>query len=160
MHAVGAFSTGVVVDRFVEHGVSPHRAYKTALVTCQIGSAVFLLGVLVGGTTLSSVCLLAVGFTFGLASSTLYAVGQLLAGPRAAGRWIGFQNFVGNLAGIAGPAITGLLVDRSGTFSSAFILAIAISLVGTLAWTTIIPRIEQVAWRRGDAIAMGEVAAT
>ncbi|MFI5243157.1 MAG: hypothetical protein ACHQRL_09120, partial [Gemmatimonadales bacterium] len=109
---------------------------------------------------LSSASLLAVGFTFGLASPTLYAVGQLLAGPRAAGRWIGFQNFVGNLAGIAGPAITGMLVDRSGTFSSAFVLAIVISLVGVLAWTTIIPRIEPVAWRGRSVIAVGGVAPT
>jgi MFS family permease len=160
MHALGAFSTGRVVDRWIERGATPDRVYKTALVACQIGSAVCLLGVLVGGTALSSASLLAVGFTFGLASPTLYAVGQLLAGPRAAGRWIGFQNFVGNLAGIAGPAITGMLVDRSGTFSSAFVLAIVISLVGVLAWTTIIPRIEPVAWRGRSVIAVGGVAPT
>lgn len=146
MHAIGAFVTGIVTDRWIERGETPHRVYTTTLVTSQASSAICLLGVLLGGTVLSSVSLLAVGFTFGLASPTLYAVAQLLAGPNAAGRWVGFQGFVGNLAGIAGPAITGFLVDSSGSFYSAFVLAIAVSLVGVLSWTVVIPRIEPVIW--------------
>jgi MFS family permease len=152
MHAVGAWCTGYVGDRWIERGESPHRVYATTLVASQISSAVCLVGVLLGGPVLLDVSLLAVGFTFGLASPTLYAVGQLLAGPKAAGRWIGFQGAVGNLAGIAGPAITGFLVDRTGSFQSAFALAIGFSLLGVLAWTIVIPRITQVSWS-GDVTA-------
>ncbi|MBK5188878.1 MAG: MFS transporter [Gemmatimonadaceae bacterium] len=150
MHAVGAWCTGLVVDRWIESGETPHRVYATTLVTSQISSAVCLVGVLLGGPLLLDVSLLAVGFTFGLASPTLYAVGQLLAGPKAAGRWIGFQGAVGNLAGIAGPAITGFLVDRTGSFYSAFALAIGVSLLGVLAWTIVVPRIAQVEWGRAS----------
>jgi MFS family permease len=146
MHALGAYVTGLVGDRWIESGESPHRVYRTTLVASQISSAVCLVGVLLGGPLLLDASLLAVGFTFGLASPTLYAVGQLLAGPKAAGRWIGFQGAVGNLAGIAGPAITGFLVDRTGSFYSAFALAIGVSLLGVLAWTVVIPRIEPVEW--------------
>ena len=153
MHAVGALATGIVTDGAIERGTSPHRVYKTTLVASQISSSVCLLGVLLGGTALSSACLLAVGFTFGLASPTLYAVAQLLAGPKAAGRWVGYQGFVGNLAGIVGPAITGFLVDSSGSFYSAFVLAIVISLVGVLSWTVIVPRIAPVQWgAAGDVL--------
>ena len=146
MHALGAYVTGLVGDKWIESGESPHRVYRTTLVASQISSAVCLVGVLLGGPLLLDASLLAVGFTFGLASPTLYAVGQLLAGPKAAGRWIGFQGAVGNLAGIAGPAITGFLVDRTGSFYSAFALAIGVSLLGVLAWTVVIPRIEPVEW--------------
>ncbi|HLB08116.1 MAG TPA: MFS transporter, partial [Gemmatimonadaceae bacterium] len=146
MHALGAYVTGLVGDRWIESGESPHRVYRTTLVVSQISSAVCLVGVLLGGPLLLDASLLAVGFTFGLASPTLYAVGQLLAGPKAAGRWIGFQGAVGNLAGIVGPAITGFLVDRTGSFYSAFGLAIGVSLLGVLAWTVVVPRIEPVAW--------------
>jgi MFS family permease len=147
MHALGAYVTGLVGDKWIESGESPHRVYRTTLVVSQISSAVCLVGVLLGGPLLLDASLLAVGFTFGLASPTLYAVGQLLAGPKAAGRWIGFQGAVGNLAGIVGPAITGFLVDRTGSFYSAFALAIGVSLLGVLAWTVVIPRIEPVEWR-------------
>ena len=143
MSAFGAFVTGHMVDKAIEAGDTPHRVYRTTMIASEIGSAVCLLGVLLGGPLLLDFSLLAVGFTFGLASTTLYAVGQLLAGPKAAGRWIGFQGAVGNLAGIAGPAITGFLVD----FASAFGLAIGFSLLGVLAWTIVIPRIEPVVWR-------------
>jgi MFS family permease len=146
MHAVGAYATGMIGDKWIQSGETPHRVYKITMVASQLSSAVCLLGVLLGGTILSSVSLLAVGFTFGLASPTLYAIAQLLAGPKAAGRWVGFQGFVGNLAGIAGPAITGVLVDRTGTFYSAFMLAIVISMVGVVSWTVIIPRIAPVVW--------------
>jgi len=148
MHALGAYVTGLVGDRWVKSGETPHRVYRSTLVASQISSAVCLVGVLLGGPLLLDASLLAVGFTFGLASPTLYAVGQLLAGPKAAGRWIGFQGAVGNLAGIAGPAITGYLVDRTGSFYSAFALAIGVSLLGVLAWTVVIPRIEPVEWGR------------
>ncbi|MBA3831873.1 MAG: MFS transporter [Chthoniobacterales bacterium] len=146
MHAVGALATGWAIDKQITAGESPHRVYRNTLIISEIGSAVCLLGVLLGGPVLLDVSLLAVGFTFGLASTTLYAVGQLLAGPKAAGRWIGFQGAVGNLAGIAGPAITGYLVDKTGSFASAFGLAIAFSLLGVLAWTVVISRIEPVRW--------------
>ena len=151
MGALGAWCTGLVVDRWIERGASPHRVYATTLVASHIGSAVCLVGVFWGGPHVLDASLLAVGFTFGLASSMLYAVGQLLAGPSAAGRWIGFQGAVGNTAGIFGPAITGFLVDRTGSFYSAFGLAIGMSLVGVLAWTLVIPRIEPVEW--GGAVA-------
>ncbi len=45
-------------------------------------------------------------------SLNLYAVAQMFAGPRAAGTWIGVQNAIGNISGIFGPIVTGILIDR------------------------------------------------
>ena len=47
-------------------------------------------------------------------SLNLYSVAQMFAGPRAAGTWVGIQNAVGNISGIFGPIITGILIDRAG----------------------------------------------
>ena len=47
-------------------------------------------------------------------SLNLYAIAQMFAGPRAAGTWVGVQNALGNLSGIFGPIITGIIVDRAG----------------------------------------------
>jgi MFS family permease len=156
MNAVGSWIAGHVGDRMIERGESPHRVYVSTMVTSNIAVAVCLVGVLLGGARLLEPSLLAMGLAFGLATTTLYAVGQLLAGPRAAGQWIGFQNAVGNLAGIVGPAITGFLVDHTGSFYSAFALAIGFSLLGVLAWTIVIPRIVEVSWSsRAVAVAPG-----
>jgi MFS family permease len=151
MNAVGSWIAGHAGDRLIQRGESPHRVYLTTMVISHVSVAVCLMGVLLGGSRVLVVSLFAMGLAFGLSTTTLYAVGQLLAGPRAAGQWMGFQNAVGNFAGIVGPAITGFLVDSTGTFSSAFVLAIGFSLLGVLAWTVVIPRITEVNWK--DALA-------
>jgi dipeptide/tripeptide permease len=44
------------------------------------------------------------------------------------------QNCVANIAGVVAPALTGLLVQRTGHFSAALTLAAAMTAIGALAW--------------------------
>ncbi len=81
---------------------------------------------------------------YGLFSPNLWAITQTLAGPRAAGKWTGVQNGVGNLAGVAGPWLTGWVVDRNGQFYLAFVVAAAIVLTGAAIFVFGIGPIEQV----------------
>jgi dipeptide/tripeptide permease len=67
----------------------------------------------------------------------------MFAGPRAAGTRVGVQNALGNLSGIFGPIITGVLVDSAG-YGSAFVLTAAVAALGALWWAFGIPRIAQV----------------
>ena len=76
-------------------------------------------------------------------SLNLYAVAQMFAGPRASGTWVGVQNSLGNLSGIFGPIVTGIIVDRAG-YESAFILTAAVAAFGALWWAAAIPPIRQV----------------
>jgi MFS family permease len=146
LQGVTAFVTGSTLDRWIQAGATADRAYKTAMVVSQLATAVCLLGVLIAGPVLSAAFLLVCGVTAGLMSPPLYATAQTFAGPTAAGRWMGLQNFLGNIAGVVGPPVTGFLVDRTGNFSSAFALAIAVALVGMLSWVTIVPCIAQLDW--------------
>jgi cyanate permease len=82
----------------------------------------------------------------GILSSQNFAVAQLFAGPRAAGRWVGIQNFGGNCAGILGPVITGLIVDASDSYTVAFMVASVITLGAALFWGLAVPRMEPVRW--------------
>jgi hypothetical protein len=43
------------------------------------------------------------------------------------------------------------MVDRTGSFASAFLIAAALALVGALAYGVIVRRIEPVAWHEMDA---------
>ena len=76
-------------------------------------------------------------------SLNLYAVAQMFAGPRAAGTWVGVQNAIGNLSGILGPIITGIVVQRAG-YNSAFLLTAAVAAIGAIWWAIGVPRIQQV----------------
>jgi ACS family D-galactonate transporter-like MFS transporter len=62
---------------------------------------------------------------FGLVSPNIYAVAQSLAGVNAAVRWGGIHNCIGNAAGLIAPVLSGILVDRTGNFMRAFMLAAA-----------------------------------
>ena len=94
----------------------------------------------------AALLLLIAAFFFGMGSPQIFAIAQTLGGPRAAGQWVGFQNTVGNLAGIAAPIVTGFVIDRTGEYFWAFVLAGAISLIGIFAWGVIIPRVQPVRW--------------
>ena len=96
----------------------------------------------------------------GVASPGLFAIPQIFAGPHASGRWVGVHNCVGAMAGILAPAVTGLLVETTGQFSAAFLLAAAVSVIGLLAWTVILPKIVPIQWEdaaQGRTLAAAEV---
>ena len=61
-----------------------------------------------------------------------WAIPQTLAGPEMVGRWIGMQNFVGNLAGAVAPALTGYLLDRTGSFYWPFFITAVVAWIGAL----------------------------
>jgi MFS family permease len=82
----------------------------------------------------------------GASSPGVYAIAQILAGPAATGRWVGIQNAIGNLAGVAAPALTGLLVERTGQFTWAFALSAGVSLLGLYGWLYMIPPLAQLRW--------------
>ena len=111
----------------------------------------------VGG---SIACLYAYEVVCGIQSPGVYAIPQIIAGPTAAGRWVGVQNTCGNIAGIIAPALTGLLVDFSGGFGSAFAVASAVNVLGLIGWVFILPRIAPLDWRAAARLAQPRAHAT
>jgi hypothetical protein len=55
-------------------------------------------------------------------------------------------NFVGNLAGVAAPALTGFVVDRTGNFFWAFAAVAAVVLTGAMAYLFVLGPVEQADW--------------
>lgn len=151
IYAASAHMTGWISDRWMAAGASDNLVRKTFIVASHLGIAACLLVCGLGGPVVSVASLLVVGVFFGFATPNIFAIAQTLAGARAAGKWVAVQNCVGNLAGITAPVITGIIIDRTGTFSSAFILSGAIALVGALGWGVIIVRVAPVRWETGEA---------
>jgi len=82
----------------------------------------------------------------GAASSGVYAMPQILAGPSASGRWVGIQNACGTFAGAIAPAVTGLLVEETGHFVAAFVTAALVSIAGLVGWVWMVPKLAPLAW--------------
>jgi len=132
--STAAIVTGRIADLRIRCGVRACSARKWPMVVGLVIAVISLLGCAVAGpkTWLPFLAGAAVGC--GTASSGVYAIPQTLAGTQLAGRWVGMQNCVANIAGIVAPVLTGFLVERTGHFSAALTFAAAIAAVGALAW--------------------------
>jgi sugar phosphate permease len=141
-----------LLDAWIKRGASFNRAYKTTLIVSGVGVGACLLACTGAGMTAAVLLLLLLGFMDGLNSPTTPAVTQKFAGPEASGRWMGVQNAVANLSGIAAPVVTGYLVRATGHYTSALIVAGSIALIGAATWLFVVPTVASVDWtRRGMA---------
>jgi len=145
---VVALASGWASDRLVAIGWPEGPVRKAFNVGANVVKAGAILGIsLAESQAALTGWLVLTGFTIGITSAQNFAIPQIFAGPFAAGRWVGMQNFVANIAGITGPVITGLMVDATGNYSTAFGLAAAITLTGAFFWGLVVPRVEPVRWR-------------
>jgi len=149
VYAASSLATGWLSDRWMAAGGSATLVRKTIICSGNVLTALAMLGCMIGSAPIAVASLFVAGLSFGFGSPNIYAIAQTLAGPRAAGKWVGFQNCVGNLAGIVAPIITGLVVDRTGEFTWAFAVAGLVSLTGVLGWGLMIPRIAPIDWSTG-----------
>jgi MFS transporter, ACS family, D-galactonate transporter len=151
--ACSATLCGWISDRWIMSGATPTLVRKTftagglALAGIFVGLAAF-------GGKANCIAALILGVTsFGISSSNIWAITQTLAGPESAGRWTGYQNFVGNLSGIVAPTLTGFVLDRTGHFYWAFAILTFVALTGTIFWIFVVGPVEQVVWRKSFSVA-------
>jgi MFS transporter, ACS family, D-galactonate transporter len=146
--AASSLVCGRLSDRWISEGSTVTKVRKAFLVTGTTSIGLFMAGAVVAPPVLSVWLLLLAGAAFGLVSSNQNAITQTLAGPHAAGRWMGMQNFVGNLAGWVAPALTGLLVERTGDYYWPFFIVAGVVWIGTLDWLFLVGKIEPVSWKK------------
>jgi MFS family permease len=139
-----AFGYGHFSDWWTRSGRSEAACRRWMMVLSQALAAAAILGLSYAHTaTAIGLLLCLAGAASASLSMNLYAIAQIFAGPRASGTWVGIQNAFGNLSGIFGPIVTGIIVDRAG-YASAFYLTAAIAAFGAIWWAWGVPRIEQV----------------
>lgn len=145
---VSALLCGWLSDRWLARGGSLTLVRKTFTALGLALASVFCIGVELSGSDSR----LAVLFLFltcaaaGLCTSNLWAITQTIAGPHAAGKWTGLQNFAGNLSGFVSPMLTGFVVDRTGHFFWASVALGVVLLAGALSWAFVVGRVEPVDW--------------
>ena len=144
--AVSALVTGWAIDAYIKRGGSPNAGYKSVMAVAHLGAVACMLAMASGSSTLALVSMFVYLALCGASSPGVYAMCQILAGPPASGRWVGIQNSLGNLPGIVAPALTGFIVDRTGHFTYAFLVAAAVSLLGLIGWLWMVPRLAELKW--------------
>jgi ACS family D-galactonate transporter-like MFS transporter len=146
--AVSCVISGWLSDRLIARGGSPTRVRK-AFAGTGLTAATILIPVVIVHDAATAMALLTLAcLGFGIYTSNLFAITQTLAGPPAAGKWTSFQNGFGNLAGVLAPSLTGFVVDRTGQFYWAFVVAAGFSLAGAGMFVFGVGPIERVTFRR------------
>ena len=139
-----AFAIGIWSDRWTRSGRSEARIRRVFLTVGQVLTAAALVAITMTHDVLMIGTLLCVaGVATAFLPTNLYAVAQMFAGPRASGTWVGVQNGFGNISGIVGPIIQGILIDQK-SYDAAFYLAAAVAFFGGFWWAVGVPRIRQV----------------
>ena len=142
---IAALAAGRLSDRAVARGRDEAALRRRTMIVAQAVVGAAIAGVwFAHGPWQLGACLILAGIGSGFVSVNLYAVAQIFSGPRAAGGWVGIQNAVGNAAGIIGPIITGVIIDRLGSYGYAFTIAALVSGSGALWWRWAVPPIQQV----------------
>ena len=146
--AAGAAVSGALGDWCIARGMCVSKVRRRIGLVASAVSAVGVMAIAQTGSTLGLVVwLVPTSIAIGTITGILFVVGQTLAGPASAGRWTGVQSGVGNLAGIAGPVITGAIVDSAG-YGPAFALTAAVIVAGAIIFAVGVPRVVPVGWAR------------
>ena len=131
---VGLASSGFVCDHVYRLTGRALFSRKLVLVSSLLIAAVCvaLAGVVTGIVAAVTLMAVAVFFMY-LTASTYWAIILDTVEPRRVGGVSGFVHMIANCAGIVAPAVTGYLVQWTGSFTSAFILTGAIAVAGAAA---------------------------
>lgn len=144
--AAAALTTGWTTDFWICRGFDASIIRKSAMAVGWAIAAVGFLGCSSAGPKSYLTWLIITGIGCGIGNSGIWAFSQTLAGPHAAGRWVGLQNGFANLAGVIGPALTGFIVDWTGHFQAALVITAGVCLLSGISWVFLVGRLEPVSW--------------
>ena len=130
--AVGTNGAARMSDRLIARGVAVTTVRKRMQCTGLGMVAALMLLLQAAHSPGSALVLLCLATTAGGIGVSGFTAGVLDVAPRHSGIVYAFSNIFATLPGIVGVAVTGWLVDVTGTYTAAFALAAAISFVGAL----------------------------
>lgn len=150
VHAVSGFVAGWLIDRVIALHGRANLVYKVVMGATHVGFVACMVCIALAPAAWALAAIFAYQILDGANSPGVFGIPQILAGPRATGRWVGIQNGLGNFAGVIAPALTGFLVGTSHHFTSAFLVAAVASVLGVVGWVLMIPKVAPLEWPAAD----------
>ena len=125
---------GHLADAMVKRGLSLTTVRKIMQTIGLVGSATFML--LARDVDTATMGMLMMCGALGLVAFTWsgFVPNHLDIAPRYADVLMGITNTAGTVPGIIGVALTGYLIDVTGTYAAAFALAAGINIFGAIVW--------------------------
>lgn len=145
--------SGWIADHFIRAGYDVTTVRKISM---GIGHTLVAIGVLAASSADPHVWLsglIVMGMGSGCVGPNIYTFAQTLSGSSVAGKWMGLQNALGNLAGVVVGPLTGWIVDRTGHFGVGFSVCAGVAVLGAAFWVLGVSRVEQIEWRKEPLLA-------
>jgi sugar phosphate permease len=127
--ALGSLTGGYLSDRLAGRGVPPVLSRKLPVIGGLIGMAVFTVpAALTGSTAVALGCISLAMFFGNVSTASSWALATVAAPPGYVASLGAIQNFGGYIGGATvAPAVTGLVVDYTGSFAPALIAGAAVA---------------------------------
>lgn len=137
--AIGGWTAGVVI----------RRGASLSLVTKAFITAGFVIGLLIipaalATTAAASVAFLLAASIAGIGCGSLIAIPKICAREGEVALWVGIMNCAGNIGGVIAPLVTGVVVQRTGSYVPAFFVVSVVLVVGIFAYTVVVPSLDGV----------------
>ena len=128
---------GWIADRLAGKGWDETRVRKT-IITVAFLTGLLLIPASQVSSANMAVALIIGGCFVGLSTANMLVILQYCAPADKIGLWTGIYNFVGNVAGILAPLVTGWLIKITGSYTPPFVLAAVALAVGQLSFWLIV----------------------
>ena len=146
--SIASMLFGLGADALIRRGFHPGRVRQSFVSIGLTGCCLFMIpAVLVHENWIANILFTLASVCMGGFSSNHWAFTQTLAGPEAAGKWTGFENCLGNFAGVIAPWISGIALHQFHSFLIAFLIAGMVLLLGVLGFSFVVGTPNQVVWR-------------
>lgn len=136
---VGAITGGWLCDFLTRRGWTPIGGRKLLIASALCGISLCTLGTALTPSNTAALTFISVSlFLIYIASSAAWATVPVAAPSQYTASLGSIQNFGGYLGGALAPALTGLIVERTGSFSQALLLSAGLSLVSAAAYSMLV----------------------
>ncbi|HKD09549.1 MAG TPA: MFS transporter [Bryobacteraceae bacterium] len=139
--AVGAVIGGWLCDLLARHGWTPMGGRKLLISSALCGISVSTVATVLSASNALALVFISLSvFLVYIASSASWATVPIAAPGHFTASLGSIQNFGGYLGGALAPAVTGFIVERTGSFSQALLLSAGVSLVSAAGYLLLVRR--------------------
>lgn len=136
--------SGLVSDIIIRKGNSPTKVRKGFVIAGFLFGTLILPVPFIQDPVLAMTLVVITISGMGLATANTWAITQTIAPKNTIGVVSGIQNFGATLGGFFAPIVTGFLIDASGTYVSAFVLAGIAMFAGILCYVILVGKVETI----------------
>src|ERR1051326_2427532 len=132
---------GLSARAMIQRGSSLSRVTK-GYVAGGFAIGLLIIPAAIVDSTTASIAFLLASSLAGIGLGSLISFPKICAPDGEVALWVGIMNAAGNVGGVIAPLLTGIVVQRTGSYVPAFLTVAVVLVVGIAAYTFIVPSLD------------------